>query len=144
MDIQTLRDRIERLDPTVHRALREALAAEYRRRTGEDCLERLQLDDGPDAFEQAFREAAHDLGERYIRGTSDYIRIHHPDLYQRTENADRRMNEVWAAGRQGRASIEDFRAVLRDWYGLHRKQIDTFAEEQTIGKARSDSVCGEG
>ena len=130
MDIQTLRDRIERLDPSVHHALREALAAEYKRRTGEDCLERPGHKGSADTFEEAFREAAHDLGERYIRGTSDYIRAHDHDLYRRTEDADRRMNEAWAAGRQGRTGIEEFQAILNEWHALHLRQIEVYAMAQ--------------
>jgi hypothetical protein len=142
MDIQTLRDRIERLDPGVHRALRQALAAEYKRRTGEDCLERPGCKGSADPFEVAFREAARDLGERYIRGTSDYIRAHDHDLYRRTEDADQRMNETWAAGRQGKAHIEEFRAVLREWHGLHLRQIEIFAKAQVSNQDKGDSACG--
>jgi hypothetical protein len=81
-----------------------------------------------------FKKAANDLGERYIRGTSDYIRDHHPALRQKTEEADRRMNEVWAAGLQGKASIEEFRKVLGEWHALHLRQIEIYAMAQTLGQ----------
>jgi hypothetical protein len=136
MDIRTLRDRIERLDPGVHRALREALAAEYKRRTGEDCLGVPGTDDAPDPFEEAFRESARDLGERYVAGTSDYIRVHDPDLYRRTEDADRRMNEVWAEGRQGRTAIEEFQRVLAEWHSLHLRQIESYARAQAAKQSK--------
>lgn len=136
MDIQTLRDRIERLDPDVHRALREALAAEYKRRTGEDCFGTPGIEDGPDPFEEAFRESARDLGERYLTGTSDYIRAHDPDLYCRTEDADRRMNEAWAEGRQGRTAIEEFRKVLAEWHSLHLRQIESYARAQATHQSK--------
>lgn len=142
MDIQTLRDRIEKLDPGMHRALRQALAAEYKRQTGEDCLEKPGHKGSADPFEEAFREAAHYLGERYIQGTSDYIRTHDHDLYRRTEDADRRMNEVWAAGRQGKASIEEFRAVLKEWHALHLRQIEVYAKAQVCNQGKGDSPCG--
>jgi hypothetical protein len=134
MDIQTLRDRIERLDPSVHPALRKALAAEYKRRTGEDCLGISPPEDGRDPFEGAYREAAHDLGERYIRGTSDYIRDHVPDLYRQTEEVDRQINEAWIAGRRGGVGIEQFRKLLREWHRLHLKQIEIYAEAEAQDK----------
>lgn len=143
MDIQTLRNRIERLDPSVHPALRKALAAEYKRRTGEDCLGISLPEDRRDPFEQAYREAAKDLGERYIRGTSDYIRAHHPELYRQTEEADRQMNETWTAGRQGEAGIEEFQKVLREWHRLHLKQIEIYARDRGAEMGMGgESTCG--
>ena len=132
MDIQTLKSRIESLDPGVHGALREALAAKYRTLTGED------QDAGPgrqsDPFDDMFKKVANDLGERYVRGTSDYILDRHPALHQKTEEVDRRMNEIWKAGRQGKASIEGFRTVLGEWHALHLRQIKIYAMAQARGQ----------
>jgi hypothetical protein len=136
MDIEILRDRIERLDPGVHGALREALAAEYKRRTGEDCFGMPGTNRGADPFEEAFRESARDLGERYIAGTSDYVRMHDPELYQQTEDADRRMNAAWIEGRHGRATIEEFRRVLAEWHSLHLRQIEIYASAQAANRGK--------
>jgi hypothetical protein len=134
MDLEILKSKIESLDPGVHGALREALAAKYRTVTGKDQEARAPSD----PFDEMFKKAANDLGERYIRGTSDYIRDRHPDLHQKTEEADGRMNEVWTAGRQSKATVEEFREALNEWYLLHLKGIEIYAAE-TIGTRRGTS-----
>ena len=138
MDMETLKERIEALDPVLHRALRRALMAEYERRAG-GLHGRREVD----LFEVAFRKAAGDIAERYVRGTSDYVREHDPDLFRRTEEADKRMNETWAAGRQGKATIDEFRGVLRQWQLLHLDGIDLFAKHQARPSSPAESVTGE-
>jgi hypothetical protein len=89
-----------------------------------------------------FREAANGIAEQYVCGTSEYIEERHPDLYRRTEGVDERMNKVWQAGRQGKASLDDFRAVLEEWQRLHLEQIDVYRRESKATKG-SGSMCGE-
>jgi len=129
MDIQTLKSKIESLDPGVHGALREALAAKYRTLTGEDQDAGAQSE----ALDEMFKVAAGEIAEKYVQGTGDHIRKHHPDLYQRTERAHMRLEDVWLAGRQGRAGVEDFRVVLEGWQGLHFEQIEIYAREVQAG-----------
>ncbi|NQT82028.1 hypothetical protein HQ563_03335 [bacterium] len=66
----------------------------------------------PEVFRDMFLKAADDLNRRYARGTDEYVREHNPELRKR-------LNEVWIAGRQGKAGLEDFRDVLKRWYFLH-------------------------
>jgi hypothetical protein len=138
MDLETLKERIENLDPLLHRALRDALLAEYHRRVGQAQVSEPRCRTGGDPFEDAFKKAANDIGERYVRGTDDYVREHHPDLYARTEEADKRMNELWTAGRQGKATIDQFREALNEWYLLHLKGIEIYVAER-LGTKREMS-----
>ena len=137
MDTQTLRSKIEHLDPATHLALREALMAQYTKRIGESGSggrNALQ------AFDGMFKVIAGEIAERYVRGTSEYVRKHHPDLYRRTEDAHKRLDEVWRAGRMGSGGLCEFRAALREWQRLHFDQIETYIRE--VQARKDDSMCG--
>jgi len=137
MDTQALKSKIERLDPATHPALREALIARYMKQTGgDDITGKAQVED----LDQMFKKAANDIAERYVRGTDAHIRMHHPDLCERTESAHERLEEVWLAGRRGEASIEEFRVALKEWQGLHFEQIEVYERERE--KGMGDSRCG--
>ena len=41
-----------------------------------------------------------------------------------------RLNEVWKAGLQGKAGIEEFRRTLKEWYLLHLQGIEIYCKEQ--------------
>ncbi|MFC1715624.1 hypothetical protein ACFL6S_18285 [Candidatus Poribacteria bacterium] len=128
MDIQTLKDKIESLDPKTHKALRDALIAEYKRLTGEIAATDPQ--DEPDLFSEMFGKAADEINRRYIAGTIGYIREHHTDLYQKTREAEDKLNEVWQAGLECEANIDEFRIVLKEWYSLQLQGIEIYSEEQ--------------
>lgn len=130
MDIQALKEQIDKLDPQAHKALRDVLTAEYNRLTGEKGQMKSETQALPDPFAEMFKKAVDELNRRYIEGTIDYIRKHHPDLYQKTNDAEDRLNEVWKAGLQGKAGIEEFRETLKRWYLLHLQGIEIYAKEQ--------------
>jgi len=128
MDIQTLKEKIDKLDPKTHKALRDALTAEYNRLAG--GKDQVKSEAVPDPFAEMFQKAVDEFNRRYVEGTIDYIRKRHPDLYQKMNEAEDRLNEVWKAGRQGKAGIEEFRKTLKEWYLLHLKGIEIYCKEQ--------------
>lgn len=130
MDIQVLKAQIENLDPQAHKALRDVLTAEYNRLAGEKGEAKPQAEQVPDPYAEMFTKAVDELNRRYIEGTLDYIRKNRPDLYQKTNEAEDRLNEVWKAGLQGRAGIEVFWETLKDWYHLHLQGIEIYSKEQ--------------
>lgn len=128
MDMQALKDKIESLDPKAHRALRNALVAEYNRLTGEKATAKPR--DESDTFADMFRKAGDEINRRYIEGTISYVRKYQPDLYQKTKKAENKLNEVWKAGLEGKASVDEFREVLKEWYSLQLRGIEIYSEEQ--------------
>jgi len=131
MDMQALKEQIDKLDPQAHKALRDVLTAEYNRLTAEKGREKSQTEQPFDPFAEMFKKAVDELNRRYIEGTIDYIRKHHPDLYQKTNEAEDRLNEIWKAGLQGKAGIGEFRKTLKEWYLLHLQGIEIYSKEQT-------------
>ncbi len=77
-----------------------------------------------DPFEVLFKKALGEISRRYIAGTIEYIREHHRSLYEQTEQAEDKLNEVWKAGLKGEATLEEFRGTLIKWYSLHIKGIE--------------------
>ncbi len=77
-----------------------------------------------DPFEVLFKKALGAISRRYRAGTIEYIREHHRGLYERTDQAEDRLNEVWKAGLKGEATLEEFRGTLIKWYSLHIKGIE--------------------
>ena len=130
MDKHALKEQIASLGPKAHKVLRDALTAEYSRLTAEQAEEKPQAVQAPDPFAEMFKKAVDELNLRYIEGSIDYIRKRHPDLYQKTNEAEDRLNETWKAGLQGKASIEAFRETLKDWYLLHLQEIEIYSKEQ--------------
>ncbi|MEJ5377082.1 MAG: hypothetical protein WHX93_10930 [bacterium] len=130
MDKQALKEQIASLDPKTHKALKDALMTEYGRLAGEKGEARAQSKQTPDPFAEIFRKAVDELSRRYMDGTLDYIQKRHPDLYQKTNQAEDRLNEAWKAGLQEKAGIEEFREVLKDWYFLHLQGIEIYSQEQ--------------
>ena len=130
MDIQALKEKIDSLDPKTHKALRDALVAEYNRLTGEKAIAKPHDHDNSDPFAEMFRKAMDEINRRYIAGTISYIRKRQPDLYQKAKDAEKRLNEVWKAGLEGMASIDSFREVLEEWYSLQLRGIEIYSEEQ--------------
>jgi len=130
MDLQALKEQINKLDPQAHKALRDVLTAEYNRLAGEKGKAKPKIEQVPDLFAEMFKKAVDELNRRYIEGTIDYIRKRHPDLYQKTNEIEDRLNEVWKAGFQGKAGIEKFRNILKEWYFLNLKTIEIYSKEQ--------------
>jgi len=130
MDIQVLKAQIENLDPQTHKALRDALTAEYNRLAGGKGQIKSEAQAVPDPFAKMFEKAVDELNRWYIKGTIDYIRKRHPDLYQKMNDAEDRLNEVWKAGLQGKAGIEEFRKTLKEWYLLHLQAIEIYCKER--------------
>jgi hypothetical protein len=130
MDMQTLKEKIDKLDPQAHKALRDVLTAKYNRIAREKGQVMSEAQVVPDPFAEMFKKALAELSRRYIEGTIDYIRKRHPDLYQKTNDAEDRLNETWKAGLQGKAGIEEFRKTLKEWYLLHLQGIEIYCKEQ--------------
>ena len=130
MDRQALKEQIDKLDPQAHKALRDALTAEYNRLAGEKGEANPKAEQVPDPFAEMFKNAVDELNRRYIEGTINYIRKHHPDLYQKTNEAEDRLNEGWKVGLQGKVGIEEFRKILKEWYLLHLQGIEIYSKEQ--------------
>jgi len=77
-----------------------------------------------DPFETLFKKAVDVISRRYRAGTIEYIREHHRSLYEQTDQAEERLNEVWKAGLEGEATLEEFRGTLIKWYSLHIEGIE--------------------
>jgi len=77
-----------------------------------------------DPFEVLFKKALGVISRRYRAGTIKYIREHHRSLYEQTEQEEDKLNEVWKAGLEGEATLEEFRRTLIKWYSLHIKGIE--------------------
>lgn len=128
--MRALKEQIDKLDPQSHKALRDALIAEYNHLAGKKEGTKPQGQAVSDPFAEMFKKAVDELNRRYIEGTIDYIRKQHPDLYQETNETEDRLNEVWKAGIQGKAGIEEFRKTLKEWYLLHLRGIEIYSKEQ--------------
>jgi len=68
MDMRALKEQIDKLDPQAHKALRDALTAEYRRLAGEKGGEKPQGQAVSDPFAEMFKKAVDELSRRYIEG----------------------------------------------------------------------------
>lgn len=130
MDRQALKEQIDKLDPQAHKALRDVLTAEYNRLAKDTGEAKPGAEQVPDPFAEMFKKAVDELNRRYIEGTIAYVRKRHPDLYQKTNEAEDRLNEGWKAGLQGRVGIEEFRKILKEWYLLHLQGIEIYSKEQ--------------
>jgi len=130
MDMQALKEQIDKLDPQTHKALREVLTAKYNRLAGEKGEAKPGAEQVPDPFADMFKNAVDKLNRQYIEGTINYIQKHHPDLYQKMNEAEDRLNECWKAGLQGMVVIEEFRKILKEWYLLHLQGIEIYSKEQ--------------
>jgi len=81
-----------------------------------------------DPFEVLFKKALEGISRRYRAGTIKYIREHHRGLYEQTEQEEDKLNEVWKAGLEGEATLEEFRGTLIKWYSLHIKGIEIYKD----------------
>jgi len=124
MDTQTIKRQIEELDPNVHGSLKNALAIKFNN-NGICKAETTHADDS-DRFAGIFRIKVDEINKIMPNGTIPYIRKNHPDLYKETNNVEQRLNHVWKNGLQGRASLEEFRAVLEEWFALYMKAAELF------------------
>lgn len=134
MDIQSLKEKIESLDPKIHKALKDALTAEYDRLTVKKEDAKPLKEPVSDSFAEMFKKTVDEIKRRYVEGSIDYIIKHHPNLYRKTNEAEDRLNAVWKAGRKGEAGIEEFREALKQWYLLNLKGIEVYSKEH--GKQR--------
>lgn len=130
MDMQVLKEKIESLDPKTHKALRDALIAELKNLTGEKREPKPQDEPAPDTFAEIFEKTVDELNRGYIEGTLVYIQKHHPKLNQKINDMEKRLDEIWKAGLQGTAGIEEFQEVLKQWYILHLRGIAIYSKEQ--------------
>ena len=134
METNFLIEEINNLDPKVNRALIDVLASRYNQSPrgqvrGEEKT--LGSESDTDPFAELFQKTVDELNLRYIEVSfdSDYILKRHPDLYWRTEGAEDRLNEVWKAGLEGKATVEEFREALKKWYRLHIEQLAVYKRE---------------
>ena len=130
MNIQAVKEKIESLDPVVHKALRDSLIAKYNHLSGEKGESMSQGGFNPDLFAGMFKKAIDEINRKYIAGTIGYIQKHHPDLYQKINTAEDRLNRIWKAGLDGKVDIEGFRKVLKEWYLLNLHSIEIHSREK--------------
>lgn len=83
-----------------------------------------------DPFRDLFTSTMTELNRQCVEGTTVYIREHHPGLYRQTHEAERIIDEVWQAGLDGEATIEEFREVVEKWYLLYLRGIQVYSREQ--------------
>lgn len=136
MQKQTLKEKIKSLDPIAHKSLRDALTARYKRLVGEKEEPKPPSEPAPDPFNDAFKDAVDEINKRYIEGADDHIRKFHPALYQQIDDAENKLNEVWKTGLQGKASIGEFREVLKKWFRLHLRSIEIYHKENKKEEAK--------
>lgn len=98
-------------------------------RTGE-CVEHSTQSDS-DPFALMFRKAVDALNTRYIAGTIEYIRKHHPELHKRITVLENRLNDLWKL--ESEAALEQFHKLLREWYLLHLQGIKLYSRERGKG-----------
>ncbi len=70
-----------------------------------------------------------DLNQRDVDRTSEHIRNHHPDLYRQTTTADRHIDVVCKAGLTAKATFEEFRQVVKQWYLLYLRGTEVYRKE---------------
>lgn len=58
-----------------------------------------------------------------------YMYFMHSGLCRRTEKAQSEVDRVWRLGLEGKATLADFRKVLRVWFWLEEAQIKIFKKE---------------
>lgn len=134
MDIQTLKETIENLDPKAHKSLIAALTEKYNRLIEKKYEIKPQAEAVSDPFSEMFRKVADELNRRYIEGTIPYITEHDPDLYQKINKALEKIDEILKEGPEGKAGIEEFQNALKQWYFLLLQGIELYSKEQ--GKQR--------
>lgn len=82
-----------------------------------------------DPFLEMFEKAIAELNQRYVDGVTEYLQKNHPRLQAEIDKTEGKLNEVWRAGREGKAGIEEFRQILDRWRQLHIKGIEIYAGE---------------
>jgi len=87
-------------------------------------------------FNVLFETAIHGIEEHYHEGTREHIHEHHPDLERRIDEAEERVQNTLREGLQGKSTLEEFGAVLREWVRLEREAIRLFSE---AGKSENQS-----
>ena len=132
MDTISIRDTIDTLDPEVHGALIQALQRQLESPSTEMNQTSQPLGCDDDLFESAFRKTVRAIKGKYINGTIDYVCDYHPELYQKTIQAKDRLDKFWKMGREGEASLEEFKAALDEWKSLHIMAIEIY---QKIAKS---------
>ena len=130
MDIKVLKEKIENLDPKVHSSLLKALKEEYDRLATAGCEGLEPGVTSHDPFLEMFEKAVDELNQRYPDGTAEYIQRHHPSLSSEIDKAEDKLNEVWQAGLEGKAEIEEFREALVRWYRLHIRSMEIYSKRQ--------------
>lgn len=121
MDIFMLKEKIKNLDPNIHKGLRDALTIGCSHLTG------AEKSPSPACPAELFKKALDELNTRYIEGTIDYIRKHELELYNKINELEDRLNEVWLKGLQGKAELNEFEEVLKKWRLCHLKGIELYS-----------------
>lgn len=83
-----------------------------------------------DPFEALFKKAVTEINRRYVEEAIDDCTCdEHRELYEKTNGAEDRLNEVWKAGLEGKATLQEFREALKEWYQLNVKGIEIYERE---------------
>jgi len=129
MEILVLKEKIESLNPKVHSSLIRTLMVEYNRLISEG-----QASTSPpvvieDPFTEMFEKAVQEINKHYIEEVVDHIETFHPELSQKTNEAEGELNEVWKRGLQGKATLEEFQEVLYQWLNLNLGGIEIYSRD---------------
>lgn len=81
-------------------------------------IEKGKIKPQEDPFEEMFKKAIAELNKRWVDGTFVYLQAHQPNLYQEINRAESKVDHVWLSGREGRATLDEFRGVLKNYYLL--------------------------
>lgn len=119
MTIQTIKEQIEALDPEIHGSLRRALVIHFCPDKRQTNNRNAETDSRSDRLAEIFGKKVDELNKCLPDGTVPFIRKHHPDLYQRTNEIEFRLNEIWKRGLRGDATIGEFEDILNEWFDAY-------------------------
>lgn len=97
-------------------------------------------------FEILFKKMANTLNLRYkaLGVNPEHLVAHiyflHPELCRRTEKAQGEVDRVWRLGLEGKATLIEFKKVLRVWFWLEEAQIKIFKKEVCKPKTALDYI----
>ena len=133
MDKHEIEEMIKNLDPEAHKSLIGTLK-ERLGHSGEET----EVGSPTDPFAKIFNEAADALNSKYIGGTINHIRKHHPSLYGKIKGVEDELNKIWKAGLEGDVNHERFRDILDKWQSLYIKSIEIYQQE--VKEEKNDRI----
>lgn len=84
----------------------------------------------PEDFEPFFLDAVHELNKYYPQGLVDHICQKYPKRWQRSIQAEERLNQLWDEGKD----VGSFKKAVNEWKEIYKELIKLFKRD-TIEKA---------